>query len=87
MNNVNIIQNQTSNIPNQSIVANILMAIANYYSNILEQTVTVSQTKALINAQCAFIALIMPIELGVLYRFISLAWFVIAVLQCKQRMQ
>lgn len=87
MNNVNILQNQASNIKNQSIVSCILIAIANYYSNILEQTVTVSQTKSLINAQCAFFALIMPMDLGMLYRAVALAWFVISVVQCKQRLQ
>lgn len=64
---------------------NIFAVIASFYSSILEQEVTIAQTKSLVNAQCAFCALVMPLELGFAYRIIALLWFVISVLHCKQR--
>lgn len=79
MNTVKTIQNEAQNV-------SVFAIIAVYYSRILEQAVTVSQAKSMVNAQCAFVALIMPLELGLLYRFIALLWFAIAVLQCKQRL-
>lgn len=79
MNNVKTIQNEVQSV-------NVFALIASYYSRILEQTVTTSQAKSLVNAQCAFVALIMPLELGILYRIIALLWFAISVLQCKSRL-
>lgn len=64
----------------------IFAMIAAYYSRILEQTVTVRQAKALVNAQCAFVALILPCELGIVYHALAFVWFLAAVLQCKERM-
>lgn len=78
MNNVNIIQNEVQSF-------NIFVVLANYYSNMLEQTISISQAKAIANAQCAFIAFVMPLDLGYLYRIVALLWFVLALLQCKSR--
>lgn len=80
MNNVKTIKSEVKTV-------SILAIIAAYYSRILEQTVTVSQTKSLINAQCAFVALVMPADLGITYRIIALAWFGMALLQCKIKLQ
>ena len=44
---------------------------------------SVSRAKALVNAQCGFIALIMPLDLGIVYRLVALAWFVTAVARCR----
>lgn len=64
----------------------IFAMIAAYYSRILEQTVTVRQAKALVNAQCAFVALVLPCDLGFIYHALAFVWFLVAVLQCKERM-
>ena len=64
----------------------IFAMIAAYYSRILEQTVTVRQAKALVNAQCAFVALVLPCDLGFIYHTLAFVWFLVAVLQCKERM-
>lgn len=80
MNNVKTIQSETQSV-------GIFAFIAAYYSRILEQTVSISQAKALVNAQCAFVAFVMPIELGIAYRALALLWFVLALLQCKSRLQ
>ena len=60
--------------------------IAAYYSRLLEQDVTVRQAKALVNAQCAFVALVLPCDLGFIYHSLAFIWFLVAVLQCKERM-
>lgn len=80
MNNVKTIQNEVQTM-------SVFAIIAGYYSQILEQTITVCQTKALVNAQCAFVALVMPVDFGMTYRFVALVWFIIALLQCKIRLQ
>lgn len=78
MNNVNTIQNEVRTF-------NVFVIIANFYSCMLEQTVTISQAKALTNAQCAFFAFVMPVDLGYLYRILAMLWFVLALLQCRSR--
>lgn len=61
-------------------------AIAAWYSDILEQTVTERQAIAMVKAQLAFFALILPLELGMVYRAVALALFASALLQCRRRM-
>lgn len=78
MNNVNSIQSEVKTV-------SIFAIIASYYSSILEQVVTISQAKAMVNAQCAFVALVMPVDLGYTYRLVALVWFALSLLQCKIR--
>lgn len=79
MNNVKTIESEMQS-------AGIFAVIAAYYSRILEQTVNVEQAKSLVNAQCAFMALVMPFDLGYTYRVITLVWFILSVVQCRIRM-
>ena len=61
-------------------------AIAAWYSDMLEQNVTERQAIAMVKAQLAFFALILPLELGMVYRAAALALFASALLQCRRRM-
>lgn len=60
-----------------------IQGIANMYSNILEQEVTTSQTWCLLNAQAAFVSLLLcscgPLALTLL----SIGWFTSALMKCK----
>lgn len=60
-----------------------VQGIANMYSNMLEQEVSTKQTWCLLNAQAAFVALLLcscgPLTLTLL----SAGWFVSALLKCK----
>lgn len=76
MNNVKTLENEMQSV-------GIFAVIAAYYSRILEQTVNIEQAKSLVNAQCAFMALIMPLDLGYTYRIVTLVWFVLSVVQCR----
>ena len=61
----------------------IMVFVAGWYSTLLKENVSVSRAKAPVNAQCGFIALIMPLDLGIVYRLVALAWFVTAVARCR----
>lgn len=78
MNSVNSIQSEVQKV-------SIFAIIAGYYSSLLDQVVTVAQAKSMVNAQCAFVALVMPVDLGYTYRVVALAWFALSLLQCKIR--
>lgn len=78
--------NTAKTIQSEIQTVSILSVIASYYSRMLEQAVSVDQTKSLISAQCAFLALVLPFDLGYTYRIVTLLWFVYSVLQCKIKM-
>lgn len=59
-----------------------LQAIANYYSRMLEQPVSVRQTLHLINAQMAFVMTVF-VDSSILFRALCAAWLVVALLKCK----
>ena len=59
-----------------------LQAIANYYSRMLEQPVSVRQTFHLINAQMAFVMTVF-VDSPILFRVLCAAWLVVALLKCK----
>ena len=59
-----------------------LQAIANYYSRMLEQPVSVRQTLHLINAQLAFVMTVF-VDSPILFRVFCAAWLVVALLRCK----
>lgn len=59
-----------------------LQAIANYYSRMLEQPVSVRQTLHLINAQMAFVMTVF-VDSPILFRALCAAWLVVALLKCK----
>lgn len=66
------------------IISSLFEQLAIIYSGILEEEVSVSKTRALVNVQCAFFAVIMPIDLGYVYRILALVWFVISLLRARQ---
>lgn len=92
MNNEITLQNNVSTALGNEIrhLANsieaVFAAIATWYSAILEQNVTVRQAKALVMAQVAFLAMVFPADLGMVYRAASLALFAGSLLLCRQRM-
>lgn len=86
MNNVNSIQSEVNIMRGSVQSVSVFAVIAAYYSRVLEQVVTVSQARAMVNAQCAFVALVMPLDLGYTYRVVALVWFALALLQCKIRL-
>lgn len=61
-----------------------LTAIAALYSNMLEEKVSVARAKQLLNAQMAFVALLVCSCGPLLLTIISLAWFTIAILKCRR---
>lgn len=61
----------------------IMVFVASWYASLLEESVSVQRAKALVNAQCGFVALIMPLDLGIIYRLVALVWFVTAVARCR----
>lgn len=54
-----------------------------YFSYCVEHEVSISQTWLVVRAQLAFILTVFPIECGFLLRTAFAAWFLIAVLKCK----
>lgn len=80
MNNVSAVSKKTSTF-------SVFCFIASYYSRVLDEQLTVSQTKAIVCAQCAFIAVVMPFDFGMLYRAVAVAWFVVSMLRCRTLMR
>lgn len=54
-----------------------------YFSCCVEHEVSISQTWLVVRAQLAFILTVFPIECSFLLRTAFAAWFLIAVLKCK----
>lgn len=61
----------------------IIQSIANVYSNILEQEISTQQTWCLLNAQAAFLALLLCSCGPIVLTLLSFVWFVSALLKCK----
>ncbi len=57
--------------------------LARYYSSVLEREVSMNQTWHLIEVQLAFFAGIFPADISVVVRLLALAWFVSALVRCK----
>lgn len=56
-----------------------------YYSAVCEKELTFSQTLLLLNAQAAFIATAMPLDMHLLIRIACCAWLVISLLKCEEK--
>lgn len=71
-------------VANNSIVANTIEGIANVYSQLLGETVTTQQTIQLLHAQAAFVCMILPIGMPILFHAATVAWFGYALKCCKK---
>ena len=67
-------------------VAMPLVWLRDYYSRLLERSLTTGQTLAIVNAQAAFFAFLATSEGSVAARLASMAWLVCALLRCKARL-
>lgn len=80
----NITLQNTQNINSvQNIVANSLAGVANLYSEILGEKVTTRQTLHLLNAQIAFLGIILPSG-ALAVNALAVAWFALALRGCKR---
>ncbi len=59
------------------------LKLCKYYSKILNQKLTLKQTRVLVNAQAAFICAIMPADCSLWLRMVCGIWLVSALLKCK----
>lgn len=64
-----------------------LQWLRGYYSTVLEQPVSMRQTKALTAAQLAFLVTVMPADYPLLMRLAACAWFVASILKCRRVME
>ena len=60
--------------------------LAEVYSGMLGEDLTVKQTLHLLNAQLAVASLLLPVSSHPLYYVVALAWFVLALLGCRHAM-
>ena len=70
-----------------AIVANLqkpLQKLADSYSSILEQPINTRQARALLNAQLAFFATVMPATCPLLLRVACCVWLVCALHKCRE---
>ncbi|MBQ8656479.1 MAG: ATP-binding protein [Prevotella sp.] len=63
-----------------------LLAVARYYSHVLERPVNVQQTLHLLNAQAAFFFTVFPADCALLLRGACAAWLIHALMQCKREL-
>lgn len=62
-----------------------LTAIAALYSTMLEEEVSVARAKQLLNAQAAFLALIICSCGPILLTFLAIAWLYTAIRSCRRK--
>lgn len=58
--------------------------IANMYSILLGETVTSRQTLHLLNAQFAFLGIVLPVGMPILFHAASVVWFALALRSCRR---
>ncbi len=61
-----------------------LKIMGDYYSHVLERPINIIQTKAITEAQIAFLATIMPLDYNLALRSLACAWLIIALRKCKR---
>lgn len=59
-------------------------ALRKYYSDVLDEEVSMARTVRLVHAQVAFLAAVAPVGLPLALRAAFCAWFLLAVLKCKE---
>ncbi len=80
----NSMQNMLNSITNK--VKSPIILLAKYYSIVLERKISIRQTLLLLNAQIAFVFAVFPVNIGFIARGICCAWFIKAVLVCKNNL-
>lgn len=77
--------NNTSNIIDMvaTNINNGINNMAGLYSNLLGETVTAQQTLHLLNAQAAFLAIVLPVG-PLVFNALGVAWFALALRGCKK---
>jgi len=56
-----------------------LKALANYYSRVLEEEISVKQTARLLTAQVAFLCAVLPADMPFAMRAACVAWLVVSI--------
>lgn len=59
--------------------------LAHYYGSVLGRKINTNQTLHLLNAQVAFLATVFP-DCSMVIKAVCLAWFVAAVLKCREKL-
>ena len=68
----------------KALVSKPLCLLASYYSAVLDREISMRQTLLLLNAQLAFVFVVMPSDASLIGRAICCAWFLKAVLACRK---
>ncbi len=58
--------------------------MSNYYSYVLERHIDTRQTKAITEAQLAFVATVLPADYNLALRSLACAWFILSLKKCKK---
>ena len=69
----------------QAVIAQPIEKLAQYYESVLGRKINVNQTLHLLNAQVAFLATVFP-DCTMAIKAVCLAWFVAAVLKCREKL-
>lgn len=58
--------------------------LSRYYSNLLGEEVSVRQTRKIVLAQIAFIAMILPLGTSLIYHAVTVGLFALSLLNCRK---
>ena len=64
-----------------------LLALARYYSSVLDRPINLKQTLLLLNAQTAFLMAAFPVECPLLLRAACGYWLYRALMRCKEALK
>lgn len=64
-----------------------VVILKDFYSECLEENITMEQTWRLLEAQAAFIMAIIPASISITVRVLLLGWFASAALRCRKAMK
>lgn len=60
-----------------------LRLLGRYYSYVIERNLDMRQTKAITEAQMAFFATILPVEMPILLHLAACTWFIMSLKKCR----
>lgn len=60
-----------------------LRLLGRYYSYVIERNLDMRQTKAITEAQMAFFATILPVEMPILLHLAACMWFIMSLKKCR----
>lgn len=58
--------------------------VRDYYSDVLEQELSLRQTGLLVQAQAAFLMAVLPCDAPLVYRVATFGWLITVLLKCKR---